>query len=76
MPDKRLDLADAAELAELLQFLRDWIDSDHEHLDPSLRTFVGSHSYDTHELRDDLDRLNFLLGGNDGEHLFTTINPR
>lgn len=75
MPDKRLDLADAAELAELLQFLRDWIDSDHEHLDPSLRTFVGSHGYDTHQLRDDLDRLTFLLGGNDGEHLFTTINP-
>ena len=76
MPDKRLDLAAAAELAELLQFLRDWIDSDHEHLDPSLRTFLGSHGYDTHELSDDLDRLNFLLGGNDGEHLFTSIDPR
>jgi hypothetical protein len=70
MPEKSLHPADAAELTELLQFLRDWIDSDHEHLDPSLRTFVGSHGYDTHQPRDDLDRITFLLGANDGAALF------
>ena len=70
MPNNSLHPADAAELAELLQFLRDWIDSGHEHLDPSLRTFVGSYGYDTHQLRDDLDRFTFLLGANDGAALF------
>lgn len=65
-----LDLGDAAELAELLQFLRDWLASDHDHLDPALETFVGTRDYDLHQLRADLDRFTFLLGGNDGDALF------
>ncbi|MCI2421148.1 hypothetical protein MOQ72_27260 [Saccharopolyspora sp. K220] len=65
-----LDLADAAELAELLQFLRDWFTSGHDDLNASLTEFVGDTGYDLRELRGDLDRFAFLLGGNDGESLF------
>ena len=32
--------------------------------------FVGTASYDLSQLRADLDRFTFLLGGNDGESLF------
>jgi hypothetical protein len=73
MPTMNLDLADAIELAELLQFLRDWHDTDHDHLDASLQAFVGHPAYDLDQLGTDLDRFTFLLGGNDGEPLF---NPR
>jgi len=70
MPDITLDLGDTAELAELLQFLRDWLATDGDNLAESLAGFVGSHSYDLGQLRNDLDRFTFLLGGNDGEVLF------
>jgi len=70
MPTMNLNTTDAAELAELLQFLRDWLTTDHDHLDTSLHTFVGTHGYDTDQLRADLDRFTFLLGGSDGEPLF------
>jgi hypothetical protein len=68
MPD--LDTGDATELAELLQFLNDWLASDPTRLDASLTRFVGAHGYDLQTLRTDLDRFTFLLGGNDGEALF------
>ncbi len=61
---------DAAELAELLQFLRDWTSADHLRLDTSLTSFVGGAGYDTRQLQADLDRFTFLLGANDGETLF------
>ena len=70
MPDFSLDLSDAIELAELLQFLRDWLTTDHERLDASLARFVGHPAYGINQLRTDLDRFTFLLGGNDGEPLF------
>ena len=70
MPAVTLDVSDAAELAELLQFLRDWFTADHEPLQASLHAFVGSHGYDLDQLAADLDRFTFLLGGNDGEPLF------
>jgi hypothetical protein len=70
MPTMNLDLGDAAELAELLQFLRDWLATGHYHLDASLTAFVGTRAYDTGQLRADLDRYTFLLGGTDGEPLF------
>lgn len=70
MPTTRLDHADATELAELLQFLRDWLDADHDQLNTSLQTFVGNSAYDCDQLRADLARFGFLLGGNDGEALF------
>jgi hypothetical protein len=41
MPDVRLDLADATELAELLQFLSQWLTRDPARLGASLEQFVG-----------------------------------
>jgi glyoxylase-like metal-dependent hydrolase (beta-lactamase superfamily II) len=76
MPAVSLDTADAAELAELLHFLGDWLAADHDRLDASLRRFVGTAGYDVAELRRDLDRFTFLLGGDDGEALFTPGHQR
>ena len=70
MPAMNLDMSDAAELAELLQFLRDWFASGHDHLRAELEAFVGNTRYDLQQLRADLDRFTFLLGGNDGEPFF------
>jgi hypothetical protein len=69
VPDVRLDLADAAELAELLQFLSQWLTRDPARLGASLEQFVGHPAYNVAELRQDLDRFVFLLGGDDGEAL-------
>jgi len=69
MPIVSLDTTDAIELAELLEFIGDWLAADHGQLSASLRTFTGSHAYDPGTLRDDLARFTFLLGG-DGEGLF------
>lgn len=65
-----LDTSDATELAELLQFVNDWLTSDPDHLDTSLTRFVGTRGYNLQTLRTDLDRFTFLLGGNNGEALF------
>jgi hypothetical protein len=65
-----LDVVDAAELAELLQFLTGWIATDPARLAPSLLAYVGHPAYGLPQLRNDLDRFTFLLGGNDGEPLF------
>jgi hypothetical protein len=70
MPDMKLDANDAAELAEMLQFLSQWLARDPGRLGPSLEEFIGHPAYDTRQLREDLDRFTFLLGGNDGESLF------
>jgi hypothetical protein len=67
-----LDTVDAAELAELLQFLAGWLASDPDRLAASLLAFVGHPAYGTEQLRQDLDRFAFLLGGNDREPLFGT----
>ncbi len=67
MPDVSLDAGDAA---ELLQFLSDWLAHTQDHLDASLEGFVGNRAYHIRQLRSDLDRFTFLLGGNDGESLF------
>jgi hypothetical protein len=69
MPDVRLDAGDAAELAELLQFLAGWLARDPGRLGASLEQFVGYPAYDVGQLRQDLDRFTFLLGGDDGESL-------
>jgi hypothetical protein len=61
---------DAVELAETLQLLRDWLAADTQRLEASLRTYIGHPAYGTRQLRADLDRFIFLLGGNDGEALF------
>jgi hypothetical protein len=70
MPRISLDTADAAELAELLQFLAGWLASDPARLAASLRAYTGHPAYGLEQLRSDLDRFTFLLGGNDGEPLF------
>lgn len=54
---------DAVELAEMLEFLGEWIDSDHDRLSTIFDRFAAG-LYDIDELRGDLARFVFLLGGN------------
>jgi hypothetical protein len=70
MPGLTLDAGDAVELAELLGFLSDWLATAGDELAGSLTRFVGTDGYDVGQLRGDLDRFAFLLGGTDGEALF------
>jgi hypothetical protein len=70
VPITSLDSADAAELAELLQFIADWLASDPARLAASLLAFVGHPAYGTPQLHDDVHRFAFLLGATDGEELF------
>jgi hypothetical protein len=70
MTTTNLEPADTNELAELLQFIRDWLSTDYHQLDRSFTAFVGNPCYDLRQLRADLDRFTFLLGANDGETLF------
>jgi hypothetical protein len=69
MPSLSLDVGDAAELAEMLQFLSDWLAADGS-LGTSLNRFVGHPAYGISQLRADLDRFTFLLGGSDGQSMF------
>ena len=73
MPEVRLDASDAGELAEMLQFLSEWLTRDSDRLGASLADFVRHPAYGLDELRADLQRFVFLLGGSDGEDLFGTI---
>ena len=70
MPELRLDAADAAELTDMLQFLSQWLAHDPHRLGTSLEQFTGHPAYGPGELRSDLDRFVFLLGGSDGKQLF------
>jgi len=70
----RRDAGDAAELAELLQFLSQWLARDPGRLGASLEQFVGNPAYDVSQLRQDLDRFTFLLGA-DGESVFGPGTP-
>ena len=54
----------------MLQFLTGWLARDPARLAASLEEFVGNPAYDIAQLRDDLKRFTFLLGGSDGEPLF------
>jgi hypothetical protein len=65
-----LDAGDAVELGELLEFLCSWLERDGDRLAGSFGRFVGNDVYDVDELRTDLSRFAFLLGGNDGELFF------
>jgi hypothetical protein len=51
MPDLKLDAVDAAELAELLQFLAGWRARDPDRLGASLGDYVGHPAYNIGELR-------------------------
>jgi hypothetical protein len=75
MPAVSLDAADAAELAELLRLVGDWLAADHDQLDSSLQRFVGNPAYGVGQLRGDLGRFMFLLG-DDGETLFNPDRQR
>lgn len=72
---RRMDAADAIELAELLEFLGDWLESDRANLTTSLARFVGSQDYGPDALRGDFARFRFLLGVTDGEGVFTPDQP-
>lgn len=69
MTETTINTGHAAELAEILQFIADWIHTDHEPLATSLTRFVGDPRYNINELEADLTRYAFLLGGNDGQAL-------
>lgn len=70
MPEVKLNTADAAELAEMLEFLSEWLARDPAPLAASLADFIGHPAYGPAELRGDLERFVFLLGGSDGQALF------
>jgi len=61
--------ADAAELAEILGFISQWLACDPGRLEAPLARFAGHPAYTTAHLRGDLDRFIFLLGESDGEDL-------
>ena len=63
MPQTTLDTGHAIELAELLQFLSGWLARDPARLGASLAGDVGHPAYGTAQLRQDLNRFTFLLGG-------------
>ena len=70
-PQLHLDLTDAAELAEMLTFISQWLTGpDHAQLTASFGRFMGTDGYDLTQLRTDLARFTFLLGYDDGEQLF------
>jgi hypothetical protein len=76
MPQIRLDLGDAAELAETLTFLTGWLSgSQKQALANSFTAYVGHPAYTTDTLCADLRRFVFLLGASDGEELFGEPTP-
>jgi hypothetical protein len=76
MPQITLDPGDAAELAEMLTFLADWLSgSQKQALAGSLAAFVGHPAYNTDSLCADLHRFVFLLGVSDGEVPFGEPTP-
>jgi len=76
MPQIRLDLGDAAELAETLTFLASWLSgSQKQALAQSFAAFVGHPASTTGTLWADLRRFVFLLGASDGEELFGEPTP-
>ena len=70
-----LDSADAVELAELLQFLDNWLATNSGPVYQSLTRLVGCEAYGPGSLRDDIARFIFLPGESDGEGLFSPRPP-
>jgi hypothetical protein len=64
-----------AELAEMLQFISTWLTAEDSDLGASLDRFVGHPAHGITQLRADLERFVFLLGGSDGESLFGPPRP-
>lgn len=75
MPMMRLEVIDAVELAETLTFIDRWLGgADREQLAASFHRYMGTHGYELTDLRADLARFTFLLGGDNGEQLFGDQN--
>ena len=74
-PEVRLNASDAAELAEILQFLFGWLARDPGCLGASLADHAANRAYGTAQLRPDLDRFIFLLVGDYGGELFGAAPP-
>jgi hypothetical protein len=77
-----LDMADAMELEQLLDFLAGWMKAEHACLAPSLARFLGTDRPGSEMkdmgpewLIDDFSRFRFLLGATDGEGVFTPDEP-
>jgi hypothetical protein len=71
MPGITLDPSDAAEIAETLALLTEWLSgSQKKALADSFTAFIGHPAYNTGALCADLHRFAFLLGASDGEELF------
>lgn len=66
MPDITINSAGAAEFADLLSCLRDWIDLEQDQLDPLLT----KHGYDLNGMRVGLDQITALLTRHDDEPVF------
>ena len=69
-----LDPADAVELTETLHFIAG-LRSDPGRLTASLLDDAAIPLDGAQQLRQDLDRFTFLLGGSDGEELFGPAQP-
>ena len=63
---------DAIELGEMLEFLHDWIDYAPDALEEWLTRYTGA-GYTLTELRADLARFAFLLGGDPGRLFKGTV---
>jgi hypothetical protein len=75
MPGITLDPADAAELAETLTFLTQWLSGSQKHtLADSFAAFIG-HPPTTPAPCTDLRQFVFLLGASDGEELLGEPAP-
>ena len=76
MPGITLDPVDAAELAETLTFLTQWLYGSQKHaLTESFAAFAGHPAYNTGTLCADLHRFVFLLGASNGAGLFGEPTP-
>jgi hypothetical protein len=76
MPQITLELGDAAEFAEMLTFLAEWLSGSQQlALDESLAAFVGHPACNTGTLCADLHRFALLLGASDSEELFGEPTP-
>ena len=76
MPAITLDLSDAADIAETLTLLTQWLSGSHKQaLADSFTDFIGHPAYSTATLCTDLHRFAFLLGASDGEELFGEQKP-
>ncbi len=69
-PRIQLPVSDVTELAELLQFIDDWLATCPGQLREPFARFVGHPAYGISHLRGDLQRLAFLLGADNEDQLF------